>query len=106
MGEICQAPLSPGGLAGALALLRGGGLARPLLYLADGVAKSEEGKGKPGALCLLGFANETVDWQLTERLSKVVCLCLAGKAGVPAPAFQVPPSWQFEAEASARQLWG
>jgi hypothetical protein len=92
-------PFTAGSVSAALALLRGGGLARPLLRLAGNDAATE-------ALCLLGFSSPAVDWQLTERLAKVLCLCVASRVGVQAPAFKVPPSWQFQAEATARQLWG
>lgn len=91
----------PGSAGAAQELLRGGGLARSLLTL---TASSEAG---PSVVCLLGLTSEAVDWQLTERLAKVVCMCLASKVGVSSvPAFTAPPSWQFEAEATAPQLWG
>jgi len=86
-------------------MLSGGGLARPLLRLAGGARA--EGTEAPGVLCLMGFTSEIINWQLTERLAKVTCLCAARKAEMQeAPSFRVPLSWQFEAAESARQIWG
>lgn len=85
-------------------LLRGAGLARPLVQLA--AADSNQGVGAPGLLCLMGMTADVPDFPTIEKLAKVVCLCLAAKLSLEAPAFKVPPSWQFEAAASMRQLWG
>eukprot|EP00927_Polykrikos_kofoidii_P073220 TRINITY_DN69282_c0_g1_i1.p1 TRINITY_DN69282_c0_g1~~TRINITY_DN69282_c0_g1_i1.p1 ORF type:complete len:351 (+),score=63.52 TRINITY_DN69282_c0_g1_i1:110-1054(+) len=101
--------LRGGDLSDAGELLRGGGLARPLLEVA-GEAKAAASQGDasfPTATCLLGLTSEMLDWRVTEQLAKVACLVAAVKTGAAqAPPFCVPPSWEFEAASAPPQLFG
>lgn len=93
-------------LEAAERMLRGGGLARPLLQAAADAAEAKAGTVVPGALCLLGLTAEVAPWPLTEQLTRSACACIAEKIGAPAPQLQVPPSWRIEAASAGRRLWG
>lgn len=112
-------------LAAARRVLRGGGLARPLLLLAsgevaDGGAAAEaaafappprgvgaaDAGAAPGVLCLLGFESEVFNPRLVEQLSQAALAQLAGGTKVE---LRPPPSWRLLFEALMmpdRRIWG
>merc|ERR1712107_237065 len=76
-------------------LLRGSGLARPLLLLATNVSDSSGGPPNaewrlPRALGLLGLTSEMLDPRLTEPLAQSVCACISQKLGSSSPTLQFP----------------
>jgi len=72
-------------------LVRGGGLARPLLQLAGQSAKA------PGVLCLLGFASEVLDPLLVEQLARAALASVGGLLPeAKAPPLEAPPSWRMQ----------
>jgi len=84
-------------------LLRGSGLARPLLLRA---AAADTSDGLPGMFCVVGLTSEMLKPQLARQISEIMCTYVASKVGLSAPALKTPPSWQFQGPPSHRQLWG
>mmetsp|Transcript_118521 Transcript_118521/g.370671 ORF Transcript_118521/g.370671 Transcript_118521/m.370671 type:complete len:264 (+) Transcript_118521:67-858(+) len=92
----------PGSAGPAWRLLRGGGLARPLL------AAAGAGEG-PAVLCLLAMTSEALNWRSMEELARAACERLAKRLlGSSAASLRPPPSWHFQMEMleSPQQLWG
>lgn len=84
-----------GDLEAAAGLMRGSGLARPLVLTAGGGAPG--GGAAPSVLCLVGLSSELFDFALTEQMAKVSCLCLAERLSLKeAPPFVAPPSWHIK----------
>lgn len=102
-----------GGASGSSAavrcLLRGSGLARPLLLLAAGREEASSSKpnfeppprssSQPGVDCLLAFTHEAFDWRLPEELSRAACKRLSRRCAAPDSKLVPPPSWQFAMQA-------
>jgi len=101
-----------GSLAAVRQLLRGSGLARPLLQL----AAEEAAGGSPGAaqappsiLCLMGLTSDVLSWPLLEQLTRAACARLVERGIAPSgSSFLPPPSWHFHAQLTAtpQRLWG
>lgn len=97
---------SPQSIAVARQMLRGSGLARPLLIQAEELEQA----GASGSLsihCILGFVHEVLDWRLPEKLVKAALRCLASSPD-EAPTLVPPPSWHLAQQAampSDPRLW-
>ncbi|OLQ01989.1 Proteasome assembly chaperone 2 [Symbiodinium microadriaticum] len=98
MSEVELAGL-PGSAAAARALLRGSGLARPLIEAAaepHSPSFSPPSRVAPSVCCICGFTNETLDWRLPEEMVKAVSGYLGPRLGMDcARPLLPPPSWQL-----------
>lgn len=114
MSEVELAGL-PGSAAAARALLRGSGLARPLIEAAaepHSPSFSPPSRVAPSVCCICGFTNETLDWRLPEEMVKAVCGYLGPRLGMDcARPLLPPPSWQLAQKVQMQppmenlQLW-
>ncbi|CAE7689924.1 psmG2 [Symbiodinium sp. CCMP2456] len=114
MSEVELAGL-PGSAAAARALLRGSGLARPLIEAAaepHSPSFSPPSRVAPSVCCICGFTNETLDWRLPEEMVKAACGYLGPRLGMDcARPLLPPPSWQLAQKVQMQppmenlQLW-
>lgn len=99
---------SPQSIAVARQMLRGSGLARPLLIQAEELEPAQAGaSGSLSIHCILGFVHEILDWRLPEKLVKAALRCLASNPD-EAPTLVPPPSWHLAQQAmmpSDPRLW-
>ncbi|CAJ1359308.1 unnamed protein product [Effrenium voratum] len=105
---------APGSAGAARHLLRGSGLARPLLEAAaepqSPSSFSPPSRVAPGVNCICGFTNEILDWRLPEQLVEAACQYLA-QCAVPQQPLKRPLSWQLAQQAQIAspfdnaQLW-
>mmetsp|Transcript_4473 Transcript_4473/g.7727 ORF Transcript_4473/g.7727 Transcript_4473/m.7727 type:complete len:277 (+) Transcript_4473:58-888(+) len=89
--------------------LRGSGLARSFLEIANGSSSGI------GVLCLLAFSGESLNGFVLEKLTSCVLEKIARLVGIACPALKPPPSWLYEGlmpllpdlpSLEARHLWG
>lgn len=110
LGHGLPAELSAGTEGGAVRLLlRGSGLARALLLLAEEAGSSPDAQGLPSVLCLLGLTSDVLSWPVMEQLARAACASLAERhLGSAEARLLPPPSWHHHAElmASPQRLWG
>lgn len=100
--QVGMADVCPDGAQAAYALLRGSGLALPLL---ECVAREESSK-TPGVLCLLGLTSGLTDLRIAATLATFVGACVQARTGAAWEKLQTPPSWFSAHRASQPTLWG
>mmetsp|Transcript_36849 Transcript_36849/g.68650 ORF Transcript_36849/g.68650 Transcript_36849/m.68650 type:complete len:274 (+) Transcript_36849:79-900(+) len=106
---------SPGSAAAARALLRGSGLARPLLEATaepHSPTFAPPSRFAPSICGICGFTNETMDWRIPEEMVKAASEYLTARlGGAFARPLVAPPSWRLAKEAQMLppadnlQLW-
>eukprot|EP00438_Fugacium_kawagutii_P022556 Skav202587 [mRNA] locus=scaffold1305:94006:98326:+ [translate_table: standard] len=92
----------PGTASAARQLLRGSGLARPLLEVAAQPSSptfAPPSRVAPGVCCICGFTNETLDWRLPEKLLDATVAHLS----LPKTSLVRPPSWLLAQQAQGRR---
>eukprot|EP00434_Breviolum_minutum_P025705 symbB.v1.2.022716.t1/scaffold2026.1/size92022/5 len=101
----------PGTASAARQLLRGSGLARPLLEAAaepqSPSSFAPPSRVAPSVCCICGFTNETLDWRIPAQLVDAA----AGYLSLPKTPLVQPPSWLLAQQAQLAppsenlQLW-
>lgn len=109
LGHSLSSELQSGEPPSVYQILRGSGIARPLLLLAEEAAADADGPDFPTITCLLGLTGEVLNWPVMEQLSHTVCTGLSRRLeGTAEVTLRAPPSWRYYASmtASPQQLWG